>query len=248
MRSVIAAVALGLVGCGDTERVAPLAERGAQLARDPSVTRSQYNRFACVTCHAERAEDLGGRTLPGAVLQGVSRRPTFWGGEVLNLREAVARCWVYFMRGVEADLDGPTGDALWAWLDALSPADAGVSAAAPFTVPRTAIDLPNGDAARGARVYARTCQHCHGAFGSGAGRIGTLVSVLPTDTLNEHCRGTPPAGVADLPTYVRMVVYQKTRHGGFLGYGGTMPPFSTEALRDADLADIIAMFRCVPGM
>jgi thiosulfate dehydrogenase len=248
VRRALCAAALLLAGCGDVVRNAPLAERGAQLARDPSVSRSQYNRFACLTCHAERAGDVGGRSLPGAVLAGAARRPTFWGGEVLHLREAVGRCWLYFMRGVPADLDGPTGDALYAWLAALSEGDAGVTDPVPFTIPRTARDLPGGDAARGQRVYARACQSCHGAFGSGSGRAGPLVTIVPGDTLAEHCRGTPPAGVADLPTYVRLVVYQKTRHGSFLGYGGTMPPFSTESLSDADLADIVAMFRCAPGM
>ena len=29
------------------------------------------------------------------------------------------------------------------------------------------------------------------------------------------------------------------RHGGFLGYGGEMPPFSVEKLSDAELADLI---------
>jgi mono/diheme cytochrome c family protein len=70
-----------------------------------------------------------------------------------------------------------------------------------------------------------------------------LVTIVPGDPLAEHCRGTPPAGVADLPTYVRLVVYQKTRHGSFLGYGGTMPPFSTESLSDADLASLMTYLR-----
>lgn len=248
MRGAVALVLAALAGCGEAAPPATLAERGAALARDPSVTRSQYNRFACVTCHAERAADAAGRTLPGAVLAGATRRPSYWGGEVFHLREAVERCWVYFMRGVPADLDGPSGDALYAWLDALSAGDAGVTTAVPFTVPRAALDLTGGDATRGARVYARACQSCHGTFPGGAGRLGRLVSVLPNDTLNEHCRGIPPVGVADLPTYVRMVVYQKTRHGNFLGYGGTMPPFSMETLSDADLADVIAMFPCAPAM
>ena len=39
-------------------------------------------------------------------MAGAARRATYWGGEVLHLREAVERCWVYFMRGVRADLDG----------------------------------------------------------------------------------------------------------------------------------------------
>lgn len=239
---------LALAGCGATERTVTLAERGAELARDPSVTRSQYNRFACTTCHAERAGDVAGRPLPGAVMAGAARRPSYWGGEVLHLREAVERCWVYFMRGVRADLDGPNGAAIYAWIEALSEGDGGVSGAVAFTVPRTARDLMGGDPARGRAVYARACQSCHGALGSGAGRAGPLVAILPADTLAEHCNGMPPVGVPDLPTYTRMTVYQKTRHGGFLGYGGTMPPFSTEVLSDEQLADLVSLFPCQPGM
>ncbi|MFO0625068.1 MAG: c-type cytochrome [Polyangiales bacterium] len=238
--------ALALVGCGDTVRYAPLAERGAALARDPAVTRSQYNRVACTTCHAERPGDGAGRVLPGAVLAGAARRSSFWGGEVLHLEEAVARCWVYFMRGVPADLDGPTGAALAAWLESLADVDGAVTTPVPFTVPRTVRDLPDGDAARGRQVFVRACQSCHGALGSGAGRLGPLVAVLPGDTLTEHCRGMPPIGVPDLPTYTRMAVVQKTRHGGFLGYGGTMPPFSLERLTDQEVADLVALFPCMP--
>lgn len=248
MSRLLAASLLALAGCGESVRTAPLAERGAALSRDPSASRSQYNRFACTTCHAERPGDAAGRVLPGAVLAGAARRPSYWGGEVLHLREAVERCWVHFMRGLRADLDGPNGAALSAWLESIAEADGGLTAAQPFTVPRVVRDLPGGDATRGRAVYVRACQSCHGALESGAGRLGPLVSVLPGDTLAEHCRGTPPVGVADLPTYTRTTVVQKTRHGSFLGYGGTMPPFSEESLTDQQVADLAALFVCVPGM
>ncbi len=241
-----AAMVWGLVGCGDTVREEPLAVRGAALARDPTVSRSQYNRFACLTCHAERPADVGDRILPGATLQGAARRPSYWNGEVLHLREAVGRCWVHFMRGQDADLDGPDGQALWAWLDALSPPNdpAGTSPRT-FTWPRTSRDLGDqGDPTRGAVVWQRACASCHGSFGQGAGRLAPLTSLLPSDTLTEHCQGELPVGVPDYAGYVRLVVYQKTRHGSFLGYAGSMPPFAEEQLSDADLADLVAMFRC----
>lgn len=242
----VACAALALGGCGDVAPTDPLVARGAQLARDPASSRSRYNRFACLTCHAERATDVGARILPGAVLEGAARRASYWGGEALYLREAVERCWVYFMRGVPEDLDGATGEALWAWLDALSPA-ATSARAVPFTVPRTTRDLTGGDPARGREVFGRACASCHGAFGSSAPTLGRYVSRLPADSVNGHCRGRPPEGVPDLPTYLRMVVYQKTRHGGLLGYGGTMPPFSTEVLSEEALQDIVALFRCPDG-
>jgi thiosulfate dehydrogenase len=39
------------------------------------------------------------------------------------------------------------------------------------------------------------------------------------------------------------VFVEKTRHGGFLGYGGTMPPFSLNVLSDEDLADLLTFLR-----
>jgi len=243
-------VALGtLVGCGDTVREEPLAVRGAALARDANVSGSRYNRFACLTCHAERAADVGDRILPGAVLEGAVRRPSYWNGEVLHLREAVGRCWGSFMRGQDADLDGPDGQALWAWLESLSPAGS-TAGTAPVTLtwPRTSRDLgTGGNATRGAVLWQRACANCHGSFGAGAGRLAPLASLLPQDTLTEHCQGELPFGVDSFAAYVRIVVHQKTRHGSFLAYAGSMPPFAEEQLSDADLADIVAMFRCPGG-
>lgn len=34
---------------------------------------------------------------------------------------------------------------------------------------------------------------------------------------------------------------QKVRHGGFLGYGGKMPPYSQEKLTDQDLGDLLEL-------
>lgn len=245
MKRLALSAALLSLGCGDDVERRPLAERGAAIARDPASARSQYNRYACVTCHAERPRDVGQRLLPGAVLEGAARRPTFWGGETAHLDEAVARCWTLFMRGDAADLAGPTGDALAAWLWSLAPdgSTTGTGAVA-HTWPPTAVDLgATGDAARGLAVWGRACASCHGAFGTGQGRLSDLVSQLPGDTVSEHCSDVLAPG-RDRQEYVRTIVYEKTRHGSFLGYAGVMPPFSFEALSDADLRDIVAMFRC----
>jgi thiosulfate dehydrogenase len=37
----------------------------------------------------------------------------------------------------------------------------------------------------------------------------------------------------------RLIFIEKIRHGRFLGYGGEMPPFSSELLSDADVADVL---------
>lgn len=250
-----ALVALSMVaGCGDTvvERREPLARRGAELARSQRASGSRYNLFACATCHAERPEDVGTRVLPGAPLQGAARRPSYWGGSTVYLPEAVERCWTNFMRGdplgargpmgEPLGLEGPDGEAIFAYLDALAPegSAAGV-AAVPMTYPPTVRDLPDGDAAAGPAAWDRACGYCHGAAFTGAGRLGELVSVLPRDTIREHGDDTREPGVG-LREYLRTVTVEKVRHGSFLGYAGSMPPFSNEALSDRDLANIIAYF------
>lgn len=249
MRRPLARVALvlaALSSCADDPRVAPLAERGAEVANDPRVTRSQYNVFACTTCHALDARAPGGRVFPGAPLRGAARRPSFWGGEVVRVREAVERCWVDFMRGVPEDLDGPDGRALDAWLLSLAP-EGSSEGTAPVAMswPRAVRDLGPGDRARGQAVWSRACAHCHGAVGTGAGRIGPAASVVPRDTLREHCdRDIAAVGYTDRQAYIRATVAEKTRHGSFLGYAGVMPPFANEVLTDDELRDLTAFFVC----
>ena len=41
----------------------------------------------------------------------------------------------------------------------------------------------------------------------------------------------------------RKAFIEKIRHGGFLGYGGTMPPFSQAVLSDADLGALLAFLK-----
>lgn len=236
----IAALVLALGGCSaDAETVRPLAERGAAIARDPTVTRSSYNIFACTTCHAE--SPAGSRGRPGAALRGAARRPSFWGGEVLDLREAVTRCWTLFMRGDPADIGGPTGDALEEWLWSLSPeGSADGTGAVPLTWTDVVRDLPGGDPARGRAVYQRACAWCHGEIGTGRGRLNNRISRVPTDTVLYF--DNPALIPADTPrsTYFRTLVIEKVRHGSFLGFAGVMPPYAREVLSDAELADIVS--------
>lgn len=244
----MAAVLATALGCADDPRLAPLAERGAELARDPRITRSQYNAFACVTCHAVTVAAQGTLVLPGAPLQGAARRPSFWGGEVVQLREAVERCWVSFMRGVPEDLDGPSGRAIDAWLLSLAPegSEEGTGAVR-LSWPRTVRDLGLGDRTRGQRVWSRACARCHGAVGTGAGRISPSASVIPQDTIREHCgRDFMSVGYTNIQAYLRASVTEKTRHGSFQGYAGVMPPFATEVLSDDEMRDLTAFFECPP--
>jgi thiosulfate dehydrogenase len=240
-----AALALLIPACADTEVRLPASAEGAAIAQSPASSRSRYNVFACTTCHAVRPSEAGARLLPGAPLEGAARRSTFWGGETVHLHEAVERCWTFFMRGTPTDLDGRTGEALYAWLESLSP-DGSTAGAQPVaqTYPRVVRSLGEGDAARAPAVWARACASCHGAIGTGAGRLGPLVSIVPGDTEREHCDDTLPSGYTDRTAYLRTVAVEKVRHGSFLGYAGSMPPFSVEALSDDDLRDLTMLFRC----
>jgi len=242
---LVAVLALSIPACADTEVRLPASAEGAALAQNPASSRSRYNVFACTTCHAVRPSEAGARLLPGAPLEGAARRPTFWGGETAHLHEAVELCWTFFMRGTPTDLDGRTGEALYAWLESLSP-DGSTAGSQPVaaTFPRVVRSLGDGDASRAPAVWARACASCHGAVGSGAGRLGPLVSVVPGDTVREHCDDSLPSGYTDHTTYLRTVVVEKVRHGSFLGYAGSMPPFSVEALSDDDLRDLTMLFRC----
>ncbi len=58
--------------------------------------------------------------------------------------------------------------------------------------------------------------------------------ILPEETLANH----PSPDYTDEDR--RLVFVEKTRHGGFLGYGGQMPLFSAEVLSDVDMADLLA--------
>jgi len=91
-----------------------------------------------------------------------------------------------------------------------------------------------GNGSRGGKLYTDACASCHGPAHTGDGRLVQRAPVLPEQTLEEH----PSPQYDDLDR--RLVFVEKVRHGGFVGYGGEMPPFSVEKLSDQDLGDILA--------
>lgn len=211
-------------------------DHGAALFNDPSIAGTGYNAFACSTCHAVGAAGEGDSVRSGAPLNGVVERPSYWGGDEVDLLRSINLCLYYFMlRDAPLKADDEDARALYAYLESLpsGPADA---EPVPFTVVRTIEDLPPGDASRGAGVYDRACLTCHGVAGTGEGRIVERAPVLPQQTLEEH-----PAGeYTELER--RLVFVEKIRHGGFYGYGGQMPPLSLEKLSDAEVGDLLTFF------
>jgi thiosulfate dehydrogenase len=204
--------------------------RGHALFQSKTLSSSALNLFSCAHCHDDKARDPKVRK-PGALLAGVTERPSYWGGQEDELLRAIDDCRTEFMSAsTPLSARSADADALYAYLASLSPGDAN---AVPFTVVREIEDISRGDATRGAPTYAGACKPCHGSMHAGLGRLGELVPILPDDTLLAH----PPPAYS--PRTQRLVFIEKTRHGVFLNYGGQMPPFSLEVLPDADLADVL---------
>jgi thiosulfate dehydrogenase len=227
-----AAAALG-AGCGEApaDPPPPPAERGRALFASAALSPSRLDLFTCATCHDEVPATAAGAGLvkAGGAMAGVTSRPSFWGGQENDLLRSINDCRALFMEAqTPLDAADADADALYAYLASLTPGDADP---VPFTVVRSIADLPRGDATSGQLLFARSCVACHGAMHSGAGRLDARVPVLPDETVAAHAGYSAAAQ--------RLVFIEKIRHGGFLGYGGDMPPFSLEVLPDAAVSDIL---------
>jgi thiosulfate dehydrogenase len=210
------------------------AERGSLLFQDPSVG-GPSNPYSCSTCHEPTPGASGEVILSGAPLAGATRRPSYWAGREIEMLRAVNQCLVGFMFGQEHwTAEDPNAQAIYAYLDQL-PDDGTGAQPAPFTVVVYPIpDPPAGDDARGAALYARACQACHGALHTGEARLSVIAPVMPEQVLIAH----------PLPRYTpesqRRVFVEKARSGRFFGQGGQMPPFSLEKLSEQDIGDLLA--------
>jgi thiosulfate dehydrogenase len=223
-----AAIACSARSDGGAETVRGTAEdRGRALFADPRASPSASNPFACATCHPGEARS--DRIFPGADLAGVTARASLWGGQRLDLLEAINDCRLSFMDApapwTKEDEDAR---AMYAYLASRG----GSSAPAPFDVVLRAPDLPRGDATRGKTAYRLACEVCHGAAHGGDGRIASFVPRLPEDVDAQH---------ASLSRADRRLAYvRKIREGAFRDAAGSMPPFSREALSDDDVAGLLA--------
>lgn len=245
-RKIVAmtATAMLLAGCSE-ETVAPVIkhgtaiDHGAAIFNDPGISGTDLNSYSCATCHEVGAEDTA-VVRPGGSLAGVTKRPSYWGGQELDLLRAVNACLYYFMlKDIPFTAEDEEARALYAYLDSISQGADGTSAA-PFSVVVNIADLPAGDATRGGVAYGQACKTCHGPAHTGEGRLVARAPILPEQTLQEH----------PLEKYTakeqRLVFVEKTRHGAFVTYSGNMPPFSTEKLSDDEMADILQYLKLYP--
>jgi thiosulfate dehydrogenase len=201
---------------------------GRQLFSDPRLSRSEFNAVSCATCHDDGTGEAEARTLPGASLVDSVFRPSWWGGAAPSLKDAVDHCLVFFMREQPLEPTAPASRALYEYLLSISPSTS--APPLPMTVVENITDLPRGDPGQGARVYAAACASCHGDAFTGAGRPSPLYSVVPGDSEDFAASSGFP---------LTTVIVEKVRHGAFFGIGGTMPPFSVEALSDDDLGALL---------
>jgi thiosulfate dehydrogenase len=223
-----ALLALTLAGCDRQESAADLGER---LFSEPTLSTSPFNRFSCSTCHTVAPDGPGlipDRLDSGYNLGNVAGRRAWWGGEEIRLLDAVNVCLTQFMGGGPLRGDEDRARQLYAYLDRYSPQP--TVATLPLTVVRdvTALDGMVGDAARGGLIWGTGCQRCHGNIHDGAGRLGTLPTVVPEDTQKMFGPTT------------RAVVVEKIRHGRFFNIGGVMPLYSVETISDGQIADLLA--------
>lgn len=235
---VALALAAMSLGCSSEEAEtkvveATAAEHGEVLFHDPGLSGVSYNAYSCGTCHEATPGERPGAILTGLPLAGAVNRPSFWGGEEIELLRSVNYCFYYFMLADHLlTPEDPDARALYAYLESL-PSSPELDAAQPMTPVVLIADPPPGDATRGAASYAAACALCHGAAHTAAGRLVSFAPLLPEQTLEEHPLGDYTAEER------RLVFVDKVRHGAFVGYGGTMPPFAAEKLSEQELGDIL---------
>ena len=220
---------IGLAGCVPPPPAPGAVEQGRALFVSREMSPSAHNVFSCASCHDVVPPGSGAPIKTGALLAGATRRPSFWGAQTDDLLAAIDVCRSQFMLAT-APLEASSAEAaaLCAFLAALEPGDPDAAA---FTIVRTIDELPRGDAASGAALFGRTCAACHGEAHTANGRLAARVPVLPDQTLRDHAAYDPRSQ--------RLIFIEKIRHGGFLGYGGDMPPFSAERLSDEDVSDVL---------
>ena len=225
-----ASVAASAAACGDGAPV-PAVEFGAQIFSDPRLADNPDNAYSCATCHDATGAPDPARIYPGYTLYDSAFRASWWGGYEPELLKAVNFCYESFM-GAPAPLqaDDPKAKALYEYLASISPTRP--APARPLTWQKYVLSFPPSDAARGEEVYAGACASCHGALGTGEGRLSMDIPKLP-DVIDVVAKKFPNSAPS-------VLVIEKVRHGQFWGVGGTSPPFSREVMIDEDLAALLA--------
>jgi thiosulfate dehydrogenase len=249
-----------LLATGCEQPQSGLVAEGARLMADEAFAGSSIVEVSCAFCHDVSPTPQRRLILSGGTLFNAYLRPSFWGGSVLDLLDAVNVCVTDFMRGDALAPDEPRAQALLAYLAALSslerPEYEKLAEAQPFSLVRL-IDPQNpppiGDARRGEVVYQRACLGCHGELHTGEGRLLPILerailpqSVLETacllDNANQICTPDQLERYEVQDRLLASITEEKIRHGRYFGISGNMPPYSLETFTDEQIVDILAYF------
>lgn len=227
--------AFGITACASEGAQLTQVDKGKALVSDTKLSASTLNFASCSTCHRFEPGERPDALLPGATLAGATLRRSFWAGQELDLLRSINQCRYFFMASSTPWTDkDESAIAIYAYLRSLEPlATAALKGPIPFSVVQDVSDVPAGAPAAGEGIFNRACRNCHGSAHRGDGRLKASLPVLPEESVEAH----QYLGSRDA---TRLVFIEKTRHGGFLGYGGLMPPFSKEVLSDKDLGALLA--------
>jgi mono/diheme cytochrome c family protein len=224
MRAVPTLLVLSLLlvaSCGGNGDAPPPPEGDAF-----TLTTAGTKRVSCASCHVMDG-DLVAPGIAGPITAG---RPGYWGdvldGEGDTLVAAVAYCYQRFVQGAKptrptkmpkpgdfaepAPADRARIAALVRQIEGAGTANAARKITFATDAQIAAVAAVEGDAERGKAVYAKSCAVCHGADGEGTS--GPRLSGMGTEALR---------------------TVEHVRHGH-----EEMPPYSMEAMTDAQLADL----------
>jgi len=216
--TVLLALAL-LSGCGDDAPTDTLS-MGEAVYRERL---ADGNTFTCATCHALSEPASDGFVRPGHPLGDATRRSSYKGGRLTDMREAVNSCVTEWMNGAPWSATDARWTTLHAFLDAQATSD--TAPAVDLRIVAPPADLSGGDAASGRALFNSRCVVCHGVDAAGTERAPGLTGApLPADYIASRVR---TSGRADSPVYTGLT-------------GGIMPFWSADRLSDAELLDIVA--------
>jgi mono/diheme cytochrome c family protein len=185
-------------------------------------TRPAGNSFTCATCHALVEPSQNGLRRPGHPLASATRRPSYKGGQVDTMLEAVNSCLDEWMNADTWSESSVEWLALQSWLEAQ--ASPGVAPVVEIQIASPPENLSGGDATAGREVFNESCAICHAVDGGGSSQAPPVVGF-----------GLDAGLVANR---VRL----SGRVGGIYPglTGGVMPFWGANRLSDNELRDIVA--------
>ena len=196
------------------------------------------NAYACAHCHSrgEAGAFLGGditsETARRAAygLGDVLRRESWFGTQIVDLREAVNRCRDDWMEAPPLAEEDRAWQALRAWLESIDPNPDEPAPLVPIEIVAPMATGPSeGDPENGCAIFAAACQTCHGLSEAGTPLADALWdAILTPDEFRRAVRLSGPTA-ASVPG---------TLYEGLLG--NSMPFFGPDRLSDSDLEDVLA--------